>query len=106
MARCGWSRQSTFYTHYLRPVALGTKPVLAPLALPELKSFYCPPKTLTKESAVIPNPDLILMSDVFVSPLADPPSEPDTQFLPVLEKPTLSPLPAPEPATTSPLPAP
>ena len=85
MARCGWSKKSTFYSHYLRPVVLETKPILGPLAVPDLKPFYCPPKLLTDKSTAIPNPDFILLSDVFVSPGGELPSESEVQFLPNLE---------------------
>ena len=97
MTRCGWSRQSTFFTHYLHPVTLGQKPDLAPLALTDLKSFYCPPKLLTDKSPAILDPNFILLSDVFVTLHAEPPSGPDTQFLPVLAFP-------PQPSRSEPQP--
>ena len=99
MARCGWKRKSTFFKHYLRPVAMGLKP----LANPDLTAFYCPDKLVDGRSKFIPDPSFVLLQDVFVTTVPQPPPEVDRSLLPVDDAP-FDPLPISSTSTTLPVP--
>ena len=88
MARCAWKRQSTFFTHYLRPVALGVKPTaLGPLSTETLCSFYCPPKLLFPGSKVVPPPEnYVLGSEVFMDITTTLPDENEVDFIPICDQ--------------------
>ena len=85
MAQCGWKRKSTFFTHYLRPVAMGIKPTsLGPLSLPDLTRFYCPLKLMDNTSPAVPDENYVLLSEVFVKHPEAFPSPNIVTFIPVI----------------------
>ena len=83
MARCGWTQKSTFYTHYLWPVAMGEKPSTSE-PNSDFEKFFAPPKLLTDKTKAIPQKGFILSSDMFVTNESQLPSPHEVDFLPVL----------------------
>ena len=63
MARCGWKRKSTFFKHYLCPVAMRMK-LLTDV---DLTDFYCSDKLVNEKSKFIPDSSFALLQDVFVT---------------------------------------
>ena len=90
IARCGWKRQSTFFTHYLKPVSTGIKPSsLGPLSTADLQQFYRPQKLLTDKSPAIPDTDYVLSSEVFIDHPDQFSSDQEVVFIPVMTEPEL-----------------
>ena len=50
MACCAWKRESTFYAHYLRPVARGSHPTSE-----QAKEFFTQPKLVNDKTTAIPD---------------------------------------------------
>ena len=73
MERCGWRHSSTFYKHYLRPVASGEKPTNPAGVTIDTTTFFCPPKLMKPGVRVIPPPpEYVLQSDIFPCGTTDP----------------------------------
>ena len=83
VARCGWKRKSTFFKHYLHPVAMGMKPFTDV----DLTDFYCPDKLMNEKSKFIPDSSFVLLHDVFVTTVPEPPPEINSSLIPVNESP-------------------
>ena len=98
MARCGWKRKSTFFKHYLRPVAMGLKP----LADSDLTAFYCLDKLVDDRSKFILDSSFVLLQDVFVTTVPQRPPEIDKSLLPIDDSP-FDPLPVSSASTTLPV---
>ena len=73
MERCGWRHSSTFYKHYLRPVASGEKPTTPAGVTIDTTTFFCPPKLMKPGVRVIPPPpEYVPQSDIFPCGTTDP----------------------------------
>ena len=65
----GWTKTSTFYQHYLRPVAAGGPPTTPQGVKIDSRNIFCPKKLLTPAAPVIPfSSEYVLSSDVFPLP--------------------------------------
>ena len=73
MEQCGWRKSSTFYKHYLRPVASGEKPTTPQGVTIDTTTFFCPPKLLKPGSKVIPPPpEYVLQTGIFPCGTSNP----------------------------------